>query len=125
MLSVCSDAFCLQLEQRQDQRHAELLACVSSADARGPDKLQQLDHTDLAAFLQHHRCLAAAAQVRRLHLNGFALAAVVDGLGWATAANGDFLLAKWLAQGLPGDGVVDEMTLLHGACAQLRATVEG
>ena len=110
------------MEGRQDERHAELLAAIGKADQ--PDRLQQLNRDDLAAFLQQKRCMAAAAQVQRLNLNGFALASVVDGLGWNRSPTGDFLLARWLAERLspcPGLGAMDEVTLLHGACAQLRS----
>ena len=79
------------MEGRQDERHAELLAAIGKADQ--PDRLQQLNRDDLAAFLQQKRCMAAAAQVQRLNLNGFALASVVDGLGWNRSPTGDFLLA--------------------------------
>ena len=89
------------MEGRQDERHAELLAAIGKADQ--PDRLQQLNRDDLAAFLQQKRCMAAAAQVQRLNLNGFALASVVDGLGWNRSPSGDFLLARWLAERLsPG-----------------------
>ena len=110
------------MREDQERRHAELLQQLGATNS--PDPLQQLDHDGLVVFLQQNRCTCALAQVQRLRLNGYALASVVDGLGWDCSPSGDFLLAKWLAEKLTAAtamGVIDEMTVLHGACAALRA----
>ena len=66
----------------------------------------------------------AAVQVERLRLNGYALGAVVDGLGWRTSPLGHLLLAQWLCHHNEGSkyfNAVDEVSLLLGAVAEKRA----
>ena len=65
----------------------------------------------------------AAVQVERLRLNGYALGAVVDGLGWRTSPAGHFLLAQWLCNNYDGSNygkAIDEVALLLGAVAEKR-----
>ena len=67
----------------------------------------------------------AAQQVNRLRLNGYALAAVVDGLNWRTSTTGHFMLAQWLTYANTTKSYADacdEIVVLIGAVAEMRAT---
>ena len=97
------------------------MAAVTSTSTGVPDSLQALDHTQLIAFLQSAGCVMALQQVKRLRIDGFALAAVVDGLGFRTTTSGDFLLGQWLANQVGAYiDAVDECTILLGAVAKCR-----
>ena len=113
---------CKQLRGDQDKRHNELLEAVQCTTS--PDNLQRLSTPLLLQFLQEKRCHMAAQQVNRLQLNGYALAGVVDGLGWRTSTTGHFMLAQWLTYNNTKSyaDACDEIVLLVGAVAEMRAT---
>ena len=110
------------MRQDTERRHNEILNAINMTEGSA-DKLHGLDVKAVVEFLGRAECKYAAAQAQRLRLDGYALASVVDGLGWRLANNGDFLLAQWLANCIGSVAIAtDEMSRLLGAVEKWRSS---